>query len=69
MKVYVWDKVDWVDPSDQFYEIQCWAQDNCKSFVYMNVIDVSDVSSSDYVGEFEFTDERDATMFTLRWAN
>lgn len=69
MKVYVWDKVDWVDPSDNFHEIQCWAQDNCKSFVYMNVVDVSDVSSSDYVGEFEFTDERDATMFTLRWAN
>lgn len=69
MKVYVWDKDDWNDPASEFDKIHRWAQFNCKSFVNMKVIDVTDVSSYDYVGEFEFTDDRDATMFTLRWSN
>lgn len=69
MKIYIWDKIEWEEPRDYFLEMQYWAQNNCKSFVYMNIIDTSDVSSHDYVGEFKFTDERDATLFSLRWSS
>ena len=68
MKIYIQDKVNRNDSRDNFLEMQSWAQDNCKSFVYMNILHTTDLSHHhDYVGEFKFTDERDATLFVLRW--
>lgn len=45
-----------------------WAIDNCKTFIYRIITDVSDVSSStDSVYEFHFGDEKDAMWFRLNW--
>ena len=45
-----------------------WAQQHCKSFCGYNVQDVSDVSYLwDEVAVYMFTDEKDATMFRLKW--
>ena len=69
IKVHVGDRIEWSDSRDEFLEIQQWAQDHCKSFVEMNLTDVSDLSMyHDIVGEFTFTDERDVTMFKIRWS-
>jgi hypothetical protein len=46
-----------------------WSAANCKSLVSWGVVDVSDVSSAmcDWMGEYVFRDERDATWFKLKW--
>ncbi len=68
IKVCVGDREEWVDARDEFVDMQYWAYKHCKSFVAMNIQDVSDVSMRyDYVAEFSFTDDRDATLFSLRW--
>lgn len=68
MNVYIWDKTDWKDPRENFLKMMSWAQDNCKSFVSVDIVDVSDLSNHDYVGDFKFTDERDAILFSLKWS-
>jgi hypothetical protein len=47
-----------------------WAEANCTSYVTYGVVDVSDVSSAacDWMGEYTFSDEKDATWFKLKWA-
>lgn len=45
-----------------------WAQANCQSFVDHETFDVSDVSlTHDVLAQYQFKDEKDATMFLLRW--
>ena len=52
-----------------FKEATEWAIKQCPSFLNVEVIDVSDVSGQwDQLAEFEFSDEKDVTMFLLRWA-
>ena len=69
IQVLIGDKIEWSESRDEFLEIQSWAKRNCKSFRSMRVMDVSDVSARyDFVAEFQFTEERDATLFTLRWS-
>lgn len=68
IKVYVGDKDEWSQDRSEFLDILHWAETHCKSFRGMSVIDVSDVSgTNDLVAEFRFTDDRDVTLFTLRW--
>lgn len=70
LKVLIGDKIEWSQSRDEFLEIQSWAKRNCKSFKSMRIMDVSDVSARyDLVAEFQFTDDRDVTMFTLRWSS
>jgi hypothetical protein len=65
ISVYISDQL--VGPG--FSEMKQWAEEHCKSFSTMNIVDVSDVSLYyDYVAEFTFTDERDETLFTMRWS-
>lgn len=45
-----------------------WAKEHCASFDSYHVMDVSDVSYRyDAVAEYLFTDEKDVTLFTLKW--
>lgn len=54
--------------SDHFKSAADWAAANCKSFDGWQVVDVSDVSYAwDLIAEYNFTDEKDATMFMLKW--
>lgn len=69
IKIYIGDREHWSEPLDEFNEMKYWAYAHCKSFVEMILTDVSDVSLyHEMVAEFRFNDQRDATMFTLRWA-
>lgn len=69
IKIYISDKSHWVSTQDEFSEMKYWACEHCKSFVSMTLTDVSDVSLyHDTVAEFVFKDDRDADLFTLRWA-
>ena len=50
------------------YDIKVWARENCKTFVWMEETDVSDVSLQwDYIYAFYFGTQEDANWFTLRW--
>ena len=50
------------------YDIKVWAMENCKTFVWMEETDVSDVSLQwDYIYTFYFGTQEDANWFTLRW--
>jgi len=50
------------------WAIKRWALMNCKSFVWMNEQDVSDVSYQwDYIYAFYFGEDKDANWFQLRW--
>jgi hypothetical protein len=49
-------------------DIKRWCFENCKSFVYMDETDVSDVSLQwDYIYAFYFGEQEDANWFSLRW--
>lgn len=49
--------------------IKKWARENCSSYVWMELLDVSDVSYKyDICCAFYFGDKKDALMFQLRWA-
>lgn len=46
-----------------------WATKHCASYVKFDIQDVSDVSLIwDQVAEYVFTDQRDVTLFKLRWS-
>lgn len=46
-----------------------WAQENCQSFVDHEIVDVSDFSlTHDVLAQYQFKEEKDATMFLLRWS-
>ena len=50
------------------WAVKCWAQKNCKSFIWMHEQDVTDVSYQwDYIYAFYFHEEKDANWFQLRW--
>jgi hypothetical protein len=69
IKICIGDRLEWKDAQDEFNDIQYWTYKHCKSFVEMKIRDVSDVSILyDYVAEFSFTEERDATLFRLKYA-
>jgi hypothetical protein len=60
------------DPKDTYgvtgRNIKNWAQANCKTFFWYDVTDVSDASyTMDEIHCYYFIDERDVTLFTLRW--
>lgn len=53
---------------EPFWKIKKWALAHCKSFVWMDVSDVSDVSLYyDELAVYYFGDERDALMFKLKY--
>lgn len=69
IKVCIGDRIEWKNTYEEFFKRRQWACVNCKSFYEMKISDVSDVSMLyDYVAEFSFTEERDATLFTMRWS-
>lgn len=48
--------------------IKNWARANCKSFFWYDVTDVSDTSyTTDEIHVYFFIDEKDVTLFQLRW--
>ncbi len=50
------------------WAVKRWAKQNCKSFVWMDEQDVTDVSLQwDYIYAFYFYDEKDANWFQLKW--
>lgn len=50
------------------WRVRHWAIQNCKSFVYMEEQEVSDVSYEwDYIYAFYFGNEKDANWFELKW--
>lgn len=52
----------------RFYEAATWAHLNCSSYYGLDVVDVSDFSTRyDTVAEYRFYDDKDATLFALRW--
>lgn len=53
---------------EPFWKIKKWAQANCKSFIWMEVSDVSDVSLIwDEIATYYFGNEKDALMFTIKY--
>ena len=65
-------KIMITDPKDHHgvrgLDIKRWAQANCKTFFWYDVTDVSDVSyTQDEIHCYYFIDERDVTLFMLRW--
>jgi len=51
-----------------FSEIGDWAKTHCVSYRSYQVVDVSDTSTRwDEIAEYYFLDDKDATLFTLRW--
>lgn len=46
-----------------------WATEHCPSYQSYETVDVSDFSvTNDVLAEYVFADERDATLFRLKWA-
>lgn len=60
--------VQFIDISD-CHEREEWAINNCKTFAYRTITDVSDVSmNTDTIYQFYFGDEKDAMWFKLYWS-
>ena len=57
------------DPNASYLELCLWAKKHCVSYYHSYYNDVSDISYNfDMIYEFCFRDEKDATMFYLRWS-
>lgn len=68
-KVLIKDTGTYTDYRDEFLDIENWAEDHCSSYVYMKITDVADVTMEyDAIAEYHFREERDVTLFTLRWS-
>jgi hypothetical protein len=53
---------------EPFWKIKKWARANCKSFIWMEVSDVSDVSYVwDELATYYFADEKDLLMFAMKY--
>jgi hypothetical protein len=53
---------------EYFNGIDAWAQQHCASYIGFSVTDVADTSYHwDEIAEYEFNDEKDALVFTLKW--
>jgi len=63
IEVYLTDK-----NYSNFAEISQWAQENCTSYMGVDVQDISDFSYvSDEIAIYKFDNSADAAMFTLKW--
>jgi hypothetical protein len=52
-----------------FIDAATWATRNCTSFKHFEIVDVVDVSPvCDQMAEYEFLDQGDATMFSLKFS-
>jgi hypothetical protein len=52
-----------------FMEAAAWAARHCASYINYEIVDVADLSPIvDQIAEYKFTDERDATLFSLKWS-
>lgn len=59
---------DFAESVAYFDEADAWAQKHCKSYKGYTTTDVSDVSYTiDTISSYEFTDEKDANWFELKW--
>jgi hypothetical protein len=53
---------------EPFWKIKKWCLTNCKSYVWMDVTDVSDASYHwDEIAAFYFHNEKDVLMFSLKY--
>ena len=53
---------------EPFWKIKKWWLDNCKSYVWFEITDVSDASYHwDEIAAYYFYDSKDAIMFTLKY--
>jgi hypothetical protein len=51
-----------------FIDAAIWATRFCSSYKRFHIQDVSETSDlHDQIAEYEFADERDALMFTIKW--
>jgi hypothetical protein len=57
------------DYNQHYYDaMDAWAQAHCVSYVGYEVVDVADVSANwDEIGEYQFREEADALVFTLKF--
>jgi hypothetical protein len=69
IEIYLNDsKMTWEEGEQYFYEADCWASEFCQSYRGHSVQDVTDVSYIyDNIALYLFEDEKDATMFRLKW--
>ena len=67
--VYLTDRnMDYDQAAEYFLEAGLWAEVHCLSFVDYSVQDVSDHTLYfDQVAAYNFNNEHDALMFTLKW--
>ena len=62
-------KITLHDPDASYLDLVVWAKRRCQSYHRSNHTDVSDISMTvDVIYEFWFSDQKDATMFYLRWS-
>ena len=69
-KVYINDSKSgsYTDNALYFNHVSMWALEHCASYSGYDVIDFGDTSIVwGNTGEYKFTDEQDATLFTLKW--
>ena len=60
--------VDCEQAGEPFWKIKKWCLAHCKSYVWFDVTDVSDVGYQwDEIAAYWFHDEKDAVMFTLKY--
>lgn len=53
---------------NHFDTVSAWAKEHCPSYSHYEDIDLSDFSLvHDVVADYFFTDEKDATLFRLKW--
>jgi len=69
ISIYLTDSERNYDQAQEYFqEAFAWAQSQCKSFVGFDVQDTADVSYEwDQVAVYNFSDERDAQWFSLKW--
>lgn len=61
MKVYLnYQDLLYGDAQLKFFKAAKWASEHCNSYYGLDIFDV--------VAEYRFYDEKDATLFALRWA-
>ena len=54
---------------EHFSYVDEWAREHCKSYYQYKAVDVSDVSlTNDVIAEYQFNNEKDAVLFSLRWS-
>jgi hypothetical protein len=71
IEVYLNDsKMEYEEADQYFMAAHEWAQKNCPSYQKFHVQDVADFSYMyDLIARYQFTDEKDAVFFQLKWKN